>query len=329
VVVVSRVLDWFWLRSAERAVRAPESGPSARMLELSARASLAFEAAQRTLRPTEPFAEEGAEALACELFRESIHVALVAHVERGAPASDATAPELGTTLERMDASVLAKIPGAEAELTALRSELAGGSYLAFAALTKAEQRKLAARLEALCETLLAPLAGLRLGLERIWARRVLHVASVVVLFAGVTWAARAYSDWNDQDGDLAPKASWVASSDYKVGGCKSPKQRCQGGENYFFHTVQENDPAITFDLGKVRGVSGVEVTNRLDCCTERSDPLVVDVSTDGATWKEMARHKGSFTTWKARFSGARARYVRLHVPAPLAFLHLSRVRIIP
>jgi hypothetical protein len=299
------------------------------MLELSARASLAFEAAQRTARPTEPFDEDGAEALACALFREAIHAALVAHVERGAPSPAANVPDLATTLERADASLWASIPGLEAELAALRPELGSGSYLAFAALPKAEQKKLAARLEALSEMLLVPLAGVRLGLERIWARRVLHGGALVVLLGGVTWGARAYGDARREKSDLAPKATWVASSDFGIGGCKSPKQHCKGGENYFFHTLQENDPTITFDLGKARAFSGVEVMNRLDCCTERADPLVVEVSTDGTTWKEVGRHKGSFTTWSAHFSEVRARYVKLHVPSPAGVLHLSRVRIIP
>lgn len=326
---MNRVLDWFWLMSAERAVRAPDSGPSARVLELSAHASLAFEAAQRTVRPTEPFGVDGADALACELFREAIHAALVAHVERGATSPEAAVPDLAALLERADATLLARIPGAEAELTALRSELATGSFLAFAALPKAEQKKLALRLEVLGELLLAPLAGLRQGLERIWARRVLHVCALLALFGGAAYGAHAYGDWREQKGDLAPRATWVASSDFGVGGCRSPKQHCEAGENYFFHTAQDADPAITFDLGKVHRISGVEIGNRLDCCQDRASPLVIDVSTDGATWKEVGRRTGSFTTWRAPFSAVRARYVRIHVPVPSGVLHLSRVRIIP
>lgn len=322
-------MDWFWLASAERAVRAPDSGPSARVLELSAHASLAFEVAQRTARPTEPFAVEGADALACELFREAIHAALVAHAERGATSPEAALSDLATVLERVDATLLSRIPGAEAELTALRSELATGSFLGFAALPKAEQKKLALRLEALGERLLAPLAGLRQGLERIWARRVLHVSALLALLGALAFGVHAFGEWRAQRGDLAARATWVASSDFGVGGCKSPKQHCEAGQNYFFHTAQEADPALTFDLGKVRQVSGVEIENRLDCCQERADPLVVEVSTNGARWKEVARHTGTFTTWRAPFSTARARYVKIHVPVPSGVLHLSRVRIIP
>jgi hypothetical protein len=329
VVAVNRVLDWFWLTSAERMVRASDSGPSARLLELSAYASLAFEAAQRTARPTEPFSTDGADALACELFREAIHAALVAHLERETSSPEAALPDLATALERVDATISARIPGATAELTALKAELGSGSYLAFAALPKADQKKLVLRLEALGELLLTPLAGQRLALERIWARRVLHVFGLLVLLGGVAFGAHAYGEWREQKGDLAPKATWVASSDFGVGGCKSPQQQCDTGPNYFFHTAQDADPAITFDLGKVRQVSGVEIDNRRDCCQERADPLVVDVSTNGATWKVVARRTGSFTTWRAPFSPVRARYVKIHVPVASGALHLSRVRIIP
>lgn len=329
MVVVTRVLDWFWLTSAERAIRTPVSGPSARVLALSAQAALAFEAAQRTARPTEPFAVEGAEALACELYREAIHAALVAHLERSAATPPAEVSDLSSALERVDAAVLAPIPGVEAELSGLRSELGTGSYLAFAALPKPDQQKLAARLEALCGLLLEPLAGLRRGLERIWARRVLHVFVLLLLLGAAAWGLKSFSRWRTQKADYAPRASFTISSSYGVGGCKSPKQTCEGGENYFFHTVQESDPWITFDLRKVRSVGGIEVENRLDCCPERASPLAVDVSTDAKRWTEVARRTGPFSTWRQSFPEVDARYVRLHVPVASGILHLSRVRILP
>jgi len=221
------------------------------------------------------------------------------------------------------------VPGAEAELTGLRAELGTGSYLTFAALPKAEQRKLALRLEALCGLLLDPLHGLRRGLERIWARRVLNVFVLCMLLGGVAWGVQSFNRFREQKSDYAPRATWTLSSSYAAGGCKSPKQQCPDGENYFFHTGQEADPWITFDLKHTRSVGAVEVDNRLDCCQERATPLAIDVSTDAATWTEVARHTGSFTTWRASFPSVDARYVRIHVPAPSAILHLSRVRILP
>jgi hypothetical protein len=323
-------LDWFWLASAERSVRAPFGTPSARALELSARAGLAYEAAQRTARPAEPFAQAGAEALSCELYREAIHAALVAHLELGtAGAGAAPVPHLAETLEQFDGPLLERLAGAGAALTALRSELVAGSYLAFAELSAAEQKQLAGRLESLCEGLLEPLSGLRRRLERIWARRVLHVAVLLGVLASAGWGVRTMLRWSEEKTDLASRAAWTLSSSYAVGGCTSPQQRCVGGENYFFHTGLEADPWIRFDLGKERRVSGISVDNRRDCCPERADPLVVAVSVDGKKWTEVARHTGSFTEWRTRFPSAKARYVKLHVPAPSAILHLATVRLFP
>jgi len=327
---VSRVLDWFWLVSAERAARAPFGTASARVLELSARASLAYEAAQRTARPAEPFAQTGAEALSCELYREAIHAALVAHLElRSAGAGAAPVPELAPALDQVDAAVRERLADGGAALDALRSELVSGSYLAFAELAAAEQKRLSGRLGSLSEALLEPLSGLRRRLERIWARRVLHVAVLLGVLASAVWGLRATLRWREDKTDLAARATWTVSSTYAVGGCNSPQQRCVGGENYFFHTGQEQNPWVKFDLGKERRVSGIAVENRRDCCSERADPLVVAVSVDGKKWTEVARHTGSFTEWSKGFPAAKARYVKLQVAAPHAILHLSRVRIFP
>ena len=328
--MVARVLDWFWLASAERAVRAPAGTPSPRVLELTARAAVAYEAADRTANPAEPFAQTGAEALACELYREAIHAALVAHLELGsAGAGAAPVPELPSVLERFDAALLERLPAGGAELTALRVELGSGSYLGFAELPRAEQKRLLGRLESLAGVLLEPLSGLRRRLERIWARRVLHVAVLLGLVVGSVWGVRTALRWNYEKTDLAPRATWTLSSNYAVGGCKSPEQHCVGGENYFFHTGQEPDPWIRFDLGKERRISAITVENRRDCCPERANPLVVAVSVDGKKWTEVARHTGAFTEWSKRFPSTKARYVKLHVPGTATILHLARVRIFP
>ncbi len=103
----------------------------------------------------------------------------------------------------------------------------------------------------------------------------------------------------------------------------------RAGETYFFHTNQERDPWIVFDLGTERHVSAVELDNRLDCCTERANPLAIAVSTDQKKWTEVARSKQEFTTLRKRFSTVKARYVKIHVPRPDGILHLSHVRIFP
>jgi hypothetical protein len=351
--VGSRFFEWFWLRGAERSARAESGVASSRVLELIGRASLASEVAARTERPPEPFAHGGADAVAAELYREAIHWALAAHVElraareeasdagAGVPVSgavaapndavaapnDAVAP-VSTLLERTDGALLASAAGGSEGLVALRSDLSA-SYVEFAELEPSAQRKLVERLEHAQEVLLEPLATLQRRLERIWVRRVVHVLAAVVLFGAVVFGARQIARVNERSHDLAVHASWTTSSRYPQGGCASPRQDCAGGENYFFHTMQESDPSVIFDLGKERRVSAVEIDNRLDCCTERANPLAIDVSKDKKTWHEVARHTGEFTTMRETFDSVRARYVKIHIPQPSAILHLSRVRIYP
>ena len=300
------------------------------MLELSSRAALAFEAGQRTLRPAEPFTQAGAEALSCELFREAIHAALAAHLElTSAGVAAAPVPELATLAERIDAALVERLGPTGAELSALRAELAPGSFLHFAELPPREQKQLATRFETLAEGLLEPLSGLRRRLERIWARRVLHVVVLLAVVATLVWSVQATLRWRLDRTDIASRATWTVSSNYAAGGCTSPQQVCGGGEGYFFHTNHELDPWVTFDLGKERRISGISVENRRDCCGERADPLAVAVSLDGRKWTEVARHTGTFTEWTQRFSSTKARYVKLHLPGRTTHFHLSRVRIFP
>lgn len=337
VAQVSRVVDWFWLVSAERAVGASGRKPSARVVDLTSRASLAHEAALRTVRPAEPFSQPGAAALACELYREAVHWALLAHVESTAEAPTAATPDaesvdsrqdVPSLLARVEPALLARAAGGEDELATLRPRL-GESYREFAELAASEQKKLAERLEAFSQNLIQPLSGVVEQLERIWFRRVLRVCTVLALVLGAVYAQRRYSDYSDRKNDLARNASWTTSSLFPVGGCPSPKQHCQGGENFFFHTAQENDPWIVFDLGKERRFSRVEVDNRLDCCLERAKPLVIEVSSDKRHWTEVARSKEQFMTLRKSFPRVKARYVKLHVPLPDGILHLSEVRILP
>jgi len=328
-VVASRILEWFWLRSAEQAARSGSSAPVPRVLELAGRAAVALEAATRTERPAEPFAHAGNDAVAAELYREAIHWTLLAHEERAAPATGADATDLAALLERADRALLVRAAGGEKELDALRLELRAGSYREFAELGAGAQRALVERVGTFAQALLEPLSTLERQLERIWVRRVVHVLGVVLLVVGVVGGLRQYLRHRERQHDLAAHATWTTSSIYPVGGCPSPKQTCEGGENYFFHTGQEADPWITFDLGAKKGVSAVEIDNRLDCCAERALPLYVAVSSDGTHWKDVVHHGAEFTSVRLEFEPVRARYVRIHLPKAGSILHLSRVRIYP
>ena len=57
-------------------------------------------------------------------------------------------------------------------------------------------------------------------------------------------------------------------------------------------------------------------------------PLVLEVSDDGASWREVIRRPDVFATWYPTFPAQKARYVRLRVDR-ISTLHLEAVRVHP
>ena len=326
MAVASRFFEWFWLRSAERAARGG-GAVAPRALELAGRAALAIEVAERTDRPPEPFAHAGGQAVAAELYREAVHWALLAHRELTAGATSAvagapTTTEFAELLAQADRQLLLSAAGGEAELEALRRDLAHGTYRDFAELAAGAQTALVARVGSFAQALVEPLVTLQRKIERIWVNRAVHVLGAGLLVVVVVVGMRQFLHSRQARHDLAPRATWKTSSSYPAVGCTSPRQECAGGENFFFHTSSEKDPWIQFDLGKERSISALEVDNRLDCCVERANPLAVAVSSDGSHFKEVARHEGEFSQMRLEFEPVRVRYVKLHVPKADAILHL-------
>lgn len=92
-----------------------------------------------------------------------------------------------------------------------------------------------------------------------------------------------------------------------------------------FHTALDETPWVTYDLGAVTEIDGLRVKNRSEF-SDRAVPLVVEVSNDNKSFREVARRTANFDVWKPRFSRQSARYVRLRVTKS-SFLHLESVSI--
>jgi hypothetical protein len=131
-----------------------------------------------------------------------------------------------------------------------------------------------------------------------------------------------------QAGELAHGRPWRASSALGSAGCKSPAQQCAASPAFFFHTAEEQNPWIEFDLGASKSVSAVQVDNREDCCSDRAFPLTVEVSTDHKSWKAVANKDEDFKSWRASFDAVDARWVRLRA-LKQTYLHFAGVRIFP
>lgn len=96
---------------------------------------------------------------------------------------------------------------------------------------------------------------------------------------------------------------------------------CSGTGGFFFHTDEELNPWVQFDLGSVQSVRRVEVANRARFET-RPLPLAIELSLDGKTWLEVARKTDAFTSWDVDFVPKDARYLRARA-ASKTWLHLE------
>lgn len=165
-----------------------------------------------------------------------------------------------------------------------------------------------------------PAQELRLHARR-WTRVGAALGLAAALSAGAGLALRAAT----RGPNLAAGRAWTASSKY--GGFSPEAHIVDSNKSYiFFHTNEEQDPWVQFDLGAPTGVARVVAKNRADCCTERAIPLVVQVSLDGSRWDEVARRNDPFSTWDAVFPTKTARFVRL-TTKKRTWLHLEAVTV--
>jgi hypothetical protein len=187
--------------------------------------------------------------------------------------------------------------------------------------TALELRSLAERLLQLAETPQSTID--RLLFQRAW-----RVTTLLGVAFGLLVASFFLRERLEARADLSRGKPWAASSAYERV-CQSPERQCEAAtRGYFFHTQEESSPWLELDLLRPQEFSAVRVYNRVDCCGERSVPLVVEVSTDHQHWREVSRKNEVFEQWKARFSPVTARWVRLRV-AGRSMLHLSNLRVLP
>lgn len=165
---------------------------------------------------------------------------------------------------------------------------------------------------------LSPLSELRL-------RRAFRLYPALLLALGVIFGASVLVVRGVRGPDLAASKPWRASSSLYE--CNPAARQCGGvATAIFFHTRDEQDPWVEVDLEGVRRVGRVEVDNRSDGGGERAVPLIVEVSTDGKSYRKVAERTQLFSTWDAKFEPTDARYVRLRSPRK-TILHLERVSV--
>jgi hypothetical protein len=284
--------------------------------EFERRGRLAFEAGDQALGPSNALPSGHAAGLAVELYRQSAYWAVLA-----------LKPELGGT------DALSAVWNAACQDAQVRSQvvcdqrlllLLATNFTMIAELSHEEQVEAAGRLRSCAAALLA--MARRPVIEREWlrTRRALIVFCALLIFGFLLTFAL---DMLRSKPDLAAGKPWRASSELVH--CEPDLAQCGGAvTKIFFHTKQELNPWVRYDLGAPRAFSSLTVRNRSDFGPERAVPLVAEVSNDDEHFSQIARQDQPFTTWEPHFPRQNARYVRLRV-ARESMLHLEAVEIHP
>lgn len=304
---LSRLGDWFFRTSALREARRELALPEGQRAQAAAQARLFMEVARRVAEPTESLPEGSRAAALVSLYRDALSWGLASQQPSLAGAVDFKALWAAADRERL--SRLAGGPEALAE--AERCLLNDSAQEALR--TSDGEAALVRRFsEAFLWELDAPVRKI----DRVQGQRVVRLTLLAALLGlagiGVMSLPRG--------ADLAKDKPFTTSSVNPS--CDQPR-KCQ---NLLFHTQEERNPWVRFDLGKVYAVKRVEVKNRSDCCGERAVPLVVEISLDDQTYTEVARTEVDFSEWVAKFPSQDARYVRLRALRK-TLLHLDGVTI--
>jgi hypothetical protein len=307
-----RAIEWFTLSSRIAQARASERQNADLVLFLT-RADRAVRAADRLLDSPQAFDREPAFAL--ELYAQAAYwLGRVARPD--APAGTALAeliapePEGSTWFSPVDESVVKSLSEpfhVRAEHSTDESERrarAAQNWLA-GALGRAH-----ARVSSVSE----------LRLQRAYRVYPALLVTLGLVLGGAVLAVRAV-----QGPDLALGRPWRASS--SLFACNVAARQCGGVPTaIFFHTRDEENPWLEIDLEGVRRFGRVEVDNRSDGGAERAVPLILEVSTDGKNYRQLAERTQLFSNWVAKFPATEARYVRLRAPRR-TMLHLERVSV--
>jgi hypothetical protein len=315
------IVEWFWrgARLADRRRVLPELHGRGAAFAQRARASAEVARSALTQEPLDTLLD----ANVAELSRQSAYWSLCALAELSGRAVGTDYAE--SIWAELDPSMLADAAERTERIEGLRSSLRAGSFVYFAELPRDEQLASCVELRKLSEALLVKLDERsrtlnRILFQRAWRLGLLVLGALFVATATV-WVRGALLERSD----LAAGKPWRASSQF-ASICISPAQQCPESAGYFFHTAEEQDPWIEFDLGTSRLLSRVRVDNRQDCCAERAIPLTVEVSANHQTWQTVAREDAEFKSFSTSFTPVQARWLRLRV-LNRTFLHLERVRI--
>jgi len=304
--VLDRSTEWVVQRSALREARAAVLAPGGRRDRALCQARLLLEMARRAAEPGEGFPPGSRPAARLGLYRQAAYWTLVASRH-----DDAELPSnLADAWSDANPGRLRRAARDDLSLVTLKQLLADASRPDSLDLPEHEADRARDFVQALVDEIDAPRRRVERTLAKRWSRLALSAGLLVLAVLGVRRLAIGPNLLADRPFRLS--SSWS--------GCANDPE-CPG---LLFHTDAEDNPWVEFDLGAPRSFHRLEVTNRADCCSERTVPLVAEISDDRASWTEIGRRDAEFTTWVLTFPRRKARYLRLRIARNSTF-HLKDV----
>jgi hypothetical protein len=310
--ILTKVGDLLFRSSALREARAESVGPDETRARRIQQARLIAEVARRTVAPVEALPGGSRASVLIGLYRDAAYWALAA----GLPLGSAAPPDLETMWAAYTPDQLPHAVRDPANLTALTRILIERKRPPEALEATDED---AARARAFVDALLWDLDGFQRRIDRLQAQRWTRVTVSALALVAIVLGLRA----------LTTGANLIEGKPWRTSSTWSGWITCQADgscTDVAFHTNEESNPWVEYDLGAPKKVHRVEVKNREECCRDRAVPLVVELSSDRSNWVEVARRDEEFTSWTAKFPSRTARYVRLRVPRNTTF-HLREVAV--
>lgn len=312
-------LEWLWRGRALHDARARVTEMPALEATRLQRARRALELADRAFDPVDQLRSGSSVGLALSLYREAAYWTLLSLDQA------ASAHNLAEAFERTDPALLRAAVSSEDAFVQLRKALTEKDFVATAEDSEDAQRADAALardfVHALVDYKLEPEARVGRVLVQRWSRvGLLGAVSVALVVGGLL----AFTQLG-RGPDLAAGKTWQASSQFP--GCNFRDQVCNGTHvKVFFHTEEEDQPWVRFDLGRRTKFAHVELVNRSDIGSDRGYPIVIETSDDGEKWREVSRRELPYSKWMANFAPVRARYVRARL-LKRSYFHLERLSV--
>ncbi len=309
------VKEWFWRSDALKDAKSASSLSEVRRERLR-RARLAAEFAGRMIDPAEPWYDGSALPLAISLYREAAYWVLLSH-------SEASEPQ--TLRELVAATNFGSSGLSPAEVALLKDALVEKTFIETADEPVDVLRRQAVAARTFVQGLIRDELAAHRRVSQLLLQRLLRVGVVALAIAAVVIAGYSAIQRALRGPDLAEGKPWRTSSQSYE--CKPAERSCGGAvTSILFHTQEQDQPWVVYDLGSKKKIARLEVVNRDDCCAERAAPLVFETSNDGEQFREVARTTEPFNEWETTFKPVTARYVRLRVDRR-SYLHLNRVSV--